>query len=444
MTFDPYAIMKVKSGADAKRLRRELIRYIWKADDLPDVLPSEVGDPKQTLPFDFDSAYLGHVRRLTQVMELGITTHAYFFPAQNSTHCLFIYHTGHSEPRTAEVRDSMLKRILGGGCDLILAAMPLMHDNPQPIVQTRFGPMWLRDHNALGLLASDTFNPLKVFMQPVLAALNYAIKTHGRYEGIYMAGLSGGGWTTTLYAALDPRIKASFPVAGSLPIALTTFSESRIGDWEQTTALYKVADYLDLYLLGTYPGRTQIQMLNVKDPCCFAGHLSKLYDALVAKTARQWNGNFNVSLDERMRSHDVSTQHMQTIVDTIARLSGIAFPPPPPPVCVRERMSATPLNGPFRNFGGHAYVALLPHLADLADTDDKPQRSPAVLCEDGEPLGPPHTLHVEIEKDGGGTYSHYGGGVVFSTPDNSDPNNNGRQYWIVIPSGASSLNERRD
>ena len=33
---------------------------------------------------------------------------------------------------------------------------------------------------------------------------------------IIMAGLSGGGWTTTISAAIDPRITLSMPIAGSI------------------------------------------------------------------------------------------------------------------------------------------------------------------------------------------------------------------------------------
>ena len=40
-----------------------------------------------------------------------------------------------------------------------------------------------------------------------------------------MVGLSGGGWTTNLIAALDDRIKYSFNVAGPFPY--TTELESR-------------------------------------------------------------------------------------------------------------------------------------------------------------------------------------------------------------------------
>jgi PhoPQ-activated pathogenicity-related protein len=37
------------------------------------------------------------------------------------------------------------------------------------------------------------------------------------YKHIVMAGLSGGGWTTTISAAIDPRITLSMPIAGSMP-----------------------------------------------------------------------------------------------------------------------------------------------------------------------------------------------------------------------------------
>jgi len=58
-------------------------------------------------------------------------------------------------------------------------------------------------------------SPLRYFMEPTYLTVNYA-KAAG-YEQIYMAGLSGGGWSTTFAAAIDKRIDASFPIAGSLP-----------------------------------------------------------------------------------------------------------------------------------------------------------------------------------------------------------------------------------
>jgi cephalosporin-C deacetylase-like acetyl esterase len=56
-------------------------------------------------------------------------------------------------------------------------------------------------------------------MEPVAAFINYAVKKSSPAE-IVMTGISGGGWTTQLYSALDDRIKYSFPVAGSYPFFL--------------------------------------------------------------------------------------------------------------------------------------------------------------------------------------------------------------------------------
>ena len=41
-----------------------------------------------------------------------------------------------------------------------------------------------------------------------------------RSEKFVMLGLSGGGWSTTLASAVDPRIQLSFPTAGSIPFDL--------------------------------------------------------------------------------------------------------------------------------------------------------------------------------------------------------------------------------
>ena len=77
---------------------------------------------------------------------------------------------------------------------------------------------------------------MKFFLEPVAVSLNY-LQTQSvadqfpRYQDFSMIGLSGGGWTTVVYAAIDPRIKLSFPVAGSLPLYLR-FPASE-GDTEQ-------------------------------------------------------------------------------------------------------------------------------------------------------------------------------------------------------------------
>jgi hypothetical protein len=45
--------------------------------------------------------------------------------------------------------------------------------------------------------------------------INYALSLG--YKHVVLFGLSGGGWSTTIAAAIDPRISLSIPVAGSVP-----------------------------------------------------------------------------------------------------------------------------------------------------------------------------------------------------------------------------------
>jgi hypothetical protein len=58
--------------------------------------------------------------------------------------------------------------------------------------------------------------------------------------------------------------------------------------------------------------------------------------------------------------------------------------------------------------------------------------SSAVILENGIPLpGPANALHDDIRRFGNGRYSFWKNRVYFSTPDNSDPRTNGRQYNIA-------------
>lgn len=121
-----------------------------------------------------------------------------------------------------------------------------------------------------------------------------------------MTGVSGGGWTTTLVAALETRIDLSYPVAGSLPLALRFARADAWGDWEQyEVGFYALADYADLYVLGAQ-GRRQVQILNQHDPCCYAGDARTFYAPQVEAAALAVGGSFVVYLDPNNRLHSLS------------------------------------------------------------------------------------------------------------------------------------------
>jgi hypothetical protein len=322
--FDPMAVVHIASAEDAVLARAAIIRSIWKTDALPANLPVEVTG----LPPGFGAANVAVSQVLTRTMDFGLKSHAYFYQVSNFTGCLFIYHSGHNEEITDEVKSSLWKRAVEGGCDLIYLAMPLMHHNPRPTVNSPFGPLLLKNHDILSVLQNDVLNPLKFFIEPVLASFDYAAAQRGGYRFVFMAGLSGGGWTTTLYAAIDPRISASFPVAGSLPHSLRSLSEKNdFGDWEQYgPSIFRTWDYLDFYLLATHPARTQVQLLNVHDSCCFDGTSAGIYAGPISQLAKAWRGNFSVVFDENTRIHELSIEHTETILATVTSLFGTVFP----------------------------------------------------------------------------------------------------------------------
>jgi hypothetical protein len=94
---------------------------------------------------------------------------------------------------------------------------------------------------------------------------------------------------------------------------------------------------------------------------------------------------------------------------------------------------ATALARPFNKISGFSYVTELSQLESVADLSETPRRSNLLVCENNNLLGPMHTGHAEIAKDGHGRYSHWSKNLIFSASDNTDPNTNGRTYSVVQP-----------
>lgn len=141
-----------------------------------------------------------------------------------------------------------------------------------------------------------------------------------------MTGLSGGGWTTTVYAAVDPTIRSSFPVAGTIPLYLR--SGGSVGDREQfEPEFYRIAGYPDFYVLGA-EGRKQVQILVRRDDCCFgqAQHDEKSAGMPYAEAMREYEGrvrtalekigggSFRLEIDEIAPSHMISHHAIERII----------------------------------------------------------------------------------------------------------------------------------
>ncbi len=73
---------------------------------------------------------------------------------------------------------------------------------------------------------------------------------------------------------------------------------------------------------------------------------------------------------------------------------------------------------------GHCYLCEV----DPAPLSDAEGHSRLTVYEDDVALAQGHAMHDAIREEGEGQYSHWGSRIFFSTSDNTDPRENGRQY----------------
>ena len=297
-------LITLTSESEVLARRDELIRYIWHDGGFPQQVPTLITE--NITDADFSSLdNLQSIDRITVEMAHGVHSIIYLFHPEQDNHKLMIYHQGHRGGFL--LGKGTIAYFLGKGYSVAAFAMPLLGMNNRPVVELpRFGRLRLHTHDHLRYLDTTTFSSLRFFLEPVAMLLNYVAQAHD-FRSVSMMGVSGGGWTTTLYAALDPRISYSYPVAGTLPLYLS--SEVEIGDYEEALPqFYRIANYLELYLLGAYgPDRHQVQILNYSDPCCYGGIGYLSYEPVVIRALSALGpGSFDVYLDTTHHDHAIS------------------------------------------------------------------------------------------------------------------------------------------
>ncbi len=186
----------------------------------------------------------------------------------------------------------------------------------------RLGELKLAHHDLLSFVEPEKGSAIKFFVEPVIAVIDYLEQNYS-YSDVFMTGISGGGWTTTVAAALDPRIRMSFPVAGSYPIYMrqSTIHMDK-GDWEQSEPeFYRIANYLELYVLaGAGRGRKYCKIINRYDPECFAGIRASSFTKTIEEVLyRVGAGSYELWIDETHNEHTISAAGIKKILDTAER-----------------------------------------------------------------------------------------------------------------------------
>jgi hypothetical protein len=285
---------------------------------------------KYQVPFQAPSWVVGlashnldRALRIEVSMDYGLRSYAYLLEPAAPVNRLLIFHQGHDHDILQSGGQRTLEYFLDRGFSILTFWMPLYGEN-LTIAQgvPGHGDVELDGHYSMwNYLEDEQGSYLRFFVNPVLIALNYAQTEHS-FVDVCMIGVSGGGWTTTLCAAVDPRIRTSFPVAGSLPLYLTSgpCANGSQGDWEQRVPqeLYDGPEcsYLDLYILGSYGrGRRQIQILNQFDPCCYGGVNYQTYEPHVVNAVSGLGfGSYSVHLDASHTQHAISEVALDEVI----------------------------------------------------------------------------------------------------------------------------------
>ncbi len=317
-------LISIREKTDAQARQAELVSFIWGPDGFPKEQPAKIEKAIADKRYS-DVPNLKQIDRLTVNMEWGLTSCAYHFIPARPNNKLIIYHAGHDGDFI--VAKDLIAFFLKHGFAVIGMSMPLEGQNNHPVVELeRIGKVQLTFHDQLKLLKMKSGHPVQLFLTPVAVVLNYTQPLG--YESVFMTGVSGGGWTTTMCAAVDPRITRSYPAAGTLPLHLREdrkrFNSAQRpadwGDYEQTIPeLHSVANYLDLYILGSLgEQRKQLQIINKNDPCCLGGEAFKAYEGVVNERVRSLGGgSFAVFLDTKNTQHSISDEAISVILDDI-------------------------------------------------------------------------------------------------------------------------------
>jgi hypothetical protein len=166
------------------------------------------------------SANVGCVDRLDIALDYGMHSYSYVLRPKTSVARLLIYHQGHDDFLLNGGGRQTMKYFLDRGFAVEAFWMPLHGETTKTAYDVPgYGTVTFLWHTPMRILEDARGSFIRFFLEPVFVGINHAQAALAPQD-VNMAGISGGGWTTHLIAALDTRVGLSFPVAGSLPLYL--------------------------------------------------------------------------------------------------------------------------------------------------------------------------------------------------------------------------------
>jgi pimeloyl-ACP methyl ester carboxylesterase len=308
-------MLSFKTMSDVESKRRELIDYVWKGEGFPtsselSEIETDIQDRRYT-----DLGNLDSIDKYVLTMRHSVNSIVYHFHPESGNGRLMIYHQGHKGDFVIE--KETIRFFLDRGFTILAFAMPLRGMNSRPVVDLgNLGLVRLFDHTGFKYIETPEFSCMRYYLDPIAMVLNY-VEERYQHDSISMVGHSGGGATTILYAAIDPRVGRSYPIN---TVLLPLFLRKIVGDYEKSRPdFYRIANALELYAMGASgEGRKQMQIFNLHDPRGENGARTWAYKEKVSRVVAQLSaGEFDVYLDPENMKHVVGTHGRQAVLDDV-------------------------------------------------------------------------------------------------------------------------------
>lgn len=315
----PPSVVAVPSGlpqspAQADQQRAELAMALF---DTPDLSGANYGTSvvtpatRDTIPVSLRQLVVGSYT-LTIPLKFELSSNVRVLLPAAPRRCVLLWHGGHAADAYISGGEQVVHDALAANCRVAVLDMPLHGANAGIPARTTDGrvvdpqrPDPYSLHNDLSWLDPDnTGAALSLFIAPVVATVDHFLNADPASD-ITLAGFSGGGWTTTVAAAVDPRIRHSVEVAGSQPFSDLS---SCTGDYEQChPALFGRVSMMQIYVLASQGlFREHVQFLNFHDTCCYSHIEGETYTEVVQQSvAASGGGLFLMFPDYTLQTHAI-------------------------------------------------------------------------------------------------------------------------------------------
>jgi len=326
---NPADLITIKSAGDAEKIRTDMIAAVFGPGGFPAsqkplkvetnlTLDENLPHFQKAGPFYAKMDNLAGVDRVHAPVEEDYASKIYHFRPKDGNGRMVIFHNGFGKTGTFHDRKERIAELVEEGYAVMAMNLPgLGGNNIAPRYLPRYGWYQLHPWRLLDLVDY----PLRYWFTPVAVAVTYGLTEMG-YSSADMIGFSAGGWVTMVAAALDPRIRRSYPVAGGYPLYLRSGNEGKQSPAPHYYApLIRAANYPEMFVLATVDTpRRQLQVFNRYDRCCYSNTYGKLYEEAVKNTARiAGGGSFDVLIDETHPRHKISDFAMEIILEDMKK-----------------------------------------------------------------------------------------------------------------------------